>query len=76
MTVNEEKFVDVIVNLDQKILEARQYIKENFGVYSDYNDEERMLNLYVNNINEGLQIMAAKEYIENSFEPGLLALNV
>lgn len=76
MTLNEAKFADVIVNYDQKILEAREYIQENFGVSSRFDDEERTLELYTENVNEALQLMAAKEYLENTLAPGMVSLNI
>ena len=76
MTENEAKFADLIVNYDQRVLEAREYIKTNFGVSSEYNEEEGMLRIYTDNVNESLQLMAAKEYLENAFEPGVLLLNI
>lgn len=76
MTENEAKLADLIVNFDQRVYEAIQYIKENFGVSSEYNDEEQSLRLYTTNVNESLQILAAKEYLENTFMPGVLTLNV
>ena len=39
MTKNEAKLADIIVNYDQRVLEARNYIKENFGVSSEYDEE-------------------------------------
>ena len=41
------------------------YIKENFGVSSEYDAEEGSLRLYVTNVNDALQILAAKEYLDN-----------
>jgi hypothetical protein len=76
MTENEAKLADLIVNFDQRVYEAIQYIKENFGVSSEYNDEEQSLRLYTTNVNESLQILAAKEYLENAFMPGVLTLNI
>lgn len=76
MTENEAKLADLIVNFDQRVYEAIQYIKENFGVSSEYNDEEQSLRLYTTNVNESLQILAAKEYLENTFMPGVLTLNI
>jgi hypothetical protein len=76
MTKNEAKLADIIVNYDQRVLEARNYIKENFGVSSEYDEENGILNLYTENVNESLQLLAAKEYIENTFEPGVLLLNI
>ena len=45
MTNNEAKLADIIVNYDQRVLEARNYIKENFGVSSEY-DDNGVLNIY------------------------------
>lgn len=76
MTLNEAKFADSIVNYDQRISEVREYIKENFGVSSNFDDEECALELYTENVNEALQLMAAKEYIENTLAPGMVSLNI
>mgnify|MGYP003289270336 CR=1 FL=1 len=76
MTTNEAKLADIIVNYDQRVAEARDYIKTNFGVSSEYVEEEGMLRIYTENVNESLQLMAAKEYLENTFEPGVLLLNI
>lgn len=76
MTQNEANLVHIITNLDKRVAEARQYIKDNFNVETTYEDDERTLNLYVNNVNESLELIAAKEYIENLFEPGVLNLNI
>ena len=76
MTLNEAKFADAIVNYDQKISEVREYIKENFGVSSNWDEEECELELFTENVNEALQLMAAKEYIENTLAPGMVSLNI
>lgn len=65
MTENERKLADLIVNYDRHIADAQEYIKENFGVESVYNAEESSLRLYVTNVNDALQILAAKEYLDN-----------
>ena len=36
MTANERKLADLIVNYDRHIADAQEYIKENFGVSSEY----------------------------------------
>lgn len=76
MTSNEAKFADLVVNYDKKLMETRDYIKENFDVNSTYNEKEGRLNLSCSSINESLQLMAAKEYIESVFPNGSLLLNV
>ena len=65
MTENEWKLADLIVNYDRHISDAQEYIKENFGVSSEYDAEEGSLRLYVTNVNDALQILAAKEYLED-----------
>ena len=55
----------MIVNYDRHISDAQEYIKENFGVSSEYDAEEGSLRLYVTNVNDALQILAAKEYLDN-----------
>ena len=65
MTENERKLVDLIVNYDRHISDAQEYIKENFGVSSEYDAEEGSLRLYVTNVNYALQILAAEEYLDS-----------
>ena len=76
MTSNEAKFADLIVNYDKKLVECREYIKENFGIDSTYDEENQKLNLFTRNVNEELQLMAAKEYVESIFPFGTLTLNI
>ena len=65
MTENEWKLADLIVNYDRHISDAQEYIKENFGVSSEYEAEKGSLRLYVTNVNDALQILAAKEYLDD-----------
>lgn len=74
MTENERKLADLIVNYDKHIASAQEYIKENFGVSSEYNAKESSLRLYVTNVNNALQILAAREYIEESFLAGFVTI--
>lgn len=72
MTENERKLVDLIVNYDRHISDAQEYIKENFGVLSEFNAIDSSLRLYVTNVNDALQILAAREYLENRFPAGVV----
>ncbi len=72
MTENERSFADLIVNYDRHIADAQEYIKENFGVLSDFNAIDSSLRLYVTNVNDALQILAAREYLENRFPAGVV----
>lgn len=67
MTENERKLANLFVNDDKHIASAQEYIKENFEVSSEYNAKESSLRLYVTNVNNALQILAAKEYLEERF---------
>lgn len=74
MTGNERMLADLIVNYDKHIASAQEYIKENFEVSSEYNAKENSLCLYVTNINNALQILAAKEYLEERFPTGFVII--
>ncbi len=74
MTGNERMLADLIVNYDKHIASAQEYIKENFEVSSEYNAKESSLRLYVTNINNALQILAAKEYLEERFPTGFVII--
>lgn len=74
MTENERKLTDLIVNYDKHIASAQEYIKENFGVSSEYNAKESSLRLYVTNVNNVLQILAAREYIEERFPAAFVTI--
>ena len=76
MNENEYKFAKNIVNLDRNITEAIAYIKENFGVNAEYDEENGVLNLSTSNVNEGLQLIAAKEYVDNNFDSDFLTTNI
>lgn len=66
MNNNEYLFAKSIVNLDENINRTMEYIKENFNVSSTYDEENNKMNLWVENVNEGLQLIAAKQYIEDT----------
>lgn len=65
MTNNEVNFVESIVNHRSHISKAQDYISENFNICSEFDEEQNRLYIWTNNVNESLQMLAAKEYIEN-----------
>lgn len=67
MTENERRFADMIVNLEKYVAEVRKYIKTNFDVDSHYDASTLTLRLYVTNVNNALQILAAREYVEREY---------
>lgn len=76
MNQDEYRFAKNIVKLNENVNKAIEYIKENFGVKGVYDEENGILNLFVSNVNEGLQLLAAKEYIDNNFDPDFLTTNL
>lgn len=67
MTENERRFVDMIVNLEKYVAEACEYIKTNFDVDAHYDASTLTLRFYVKNMNNALQIIAAREYFEREY---------
>jgi len=76
MNQNEYMFAKNIVKLDENINRAIEYIQENFGVKAEYDEENGILNLSTSNVNEGLQLLSAKDYIDNNFDPNFLTTNI
>jgi len=72
MTVNEMKFVDLIVSQDEKISEAQQYINENYGIDSEYNQETNTIHLFTNDIKKTGQLNKAKSYLKDIFDESLI----
>ena len=69
MTDNEKRLVESIVNFKENILKAQQYVKENFGVESEYDEKQNIFHIHTDNINEALNAVSAKEYVENEIGP-------
>lgn len=71
---NEElvNYLDTLINNDVYVARAQEYIKENYGVLSEYDTETSTIYLYTINVNESLNVVAAKEYILEQFTPELI----
>ena len=71
---NEEiiNYLDNIINNDVYVARAQEYIKENYGVSSQYDKDTSTIYLYTTNINESLNVVAAKEYILEEFAPEMI----
>ena len=72
MTENEYRFAKNIINLDRDITEALVYIRDNYNVFGEFDEDNLILSLENNDINEGLNISMAKEYLENRFKSKLI----
>ena len=62
---NEQLLIDKILNIHENIKSIQTYIKENYNIDSEYDSEDNMIYLWSKNVNESLNLAAAKEYILN-----------
>ena len=69
---NERKFVESLINHVANVAKVQQYIKENYGVKSYYDEENDTLHLVSENVNEGLSLDSAKEYIRTQIDEAML----
>ena len=76
MDQNEYKFAKELVNIDYKIDKALENVKENFGVNAEYDEENSIINLSTSNINEGLQLIAANDYIKENLNSDFVTTNI
>ncbi len=71
---NEKEFVKSLVNHLSNVAKAQDYLKENYDVSSYYDEDTETLHLVANGINEGLNLAAAKEYVESMFDEAMLSV--
>lgn len=60
---NEKLIVESFLNLNQNIEEAQQYIKENFNIDSEYNEDDDILYIWTEELHNNLDLAKAKEYV-------------
>lgn len=60
---NEKILVEKFLNFNDDILAVQQYIKENYHISSEYDENEDIIYIWSPNVNESLNIAVAKEYI-------------
>lgn len=72
MTDNEKKFIRTIVDFSVNLERAQSYIKENFNIDSEFDEESGSLKLQCNDANEALNLLSAKSYIEENLDNGLV----
>lgn len=63
ITENDIQFIKSVIDIDANVLKCQKYIKENFNIDSIFYPETLSIRLICNNINESLNILAAKEHI-------------
>lgn len=66
MDNNEKVFLEKLMNLDDNISKAQQYIKEQYNVESEYSEQDDILYIWTPNVNENLNLATAREYIEKT----------
>ena len=71
---NEKSFVKKVVDFECNVIKAQDYIKENFGIDSEYNPETLELKLTQNSVNEALQLVSAKDYLENELPEDMIKI--
>jgi len=72
MTENEKNFVKTFFEHKTNICKSQDYIKENFGINSEYNEETNTLHLFTNNVNESLNLATAKDYISKTLDETMI----
>lgn len=71
---NEKKFVEALVNHLSNVAKVQEYLKENMNVSSYYDEDNETLHLVANGINEGLDLAAAKEYVNQQIDEAMLSV--
>lgn len=63
---NEKKLIKSIVNFKSNVKKAQEGLKEKFGYDSTFNEDNNTLNIVtLNEENEGLKMVAAKQYVHS-----------
>lgn len=76
MNQNEYNFAKNLVKLDENINRVIEYVQENFGVKAEYDEENSIINLTTSNINEGMQLISANEYIKENLDSDFVTTNI
>ena len=71
---NEKQFVEALINHLPRVAKTQAYLKENFNVSSYYDEDTETLYLVANGINEGLDLAAAKEYVNQQIDEAMLSV--
>ena len=61
---NEKKLIKSIVNFKSNVKKVQEGLKEKFGYESTFDEDNNVLNVTtLNEANEGLKMVAAKQYV-------------
>ena len=72
MTDNEKNFIRNFVDFESNMKSARQYIKETYGVDSEFNEEENYIKLYCPGKIDVINLVSAKDFINETFDTGFV----
>ena len=73
MTDNEKQFIRTFVDFESNMNSARQYIKETYGVDSEFNEEENYIKLYCKDGKlDVMNLVSAKNFINETFDAGFV----
>lgn len=67
-------FLESFINHKSNVSKGQAYIKENFNIDSEYNEETNTLHLFCKNVNESLNLAAAKEYLLTSIDETMITI--
>ena len=71
-TDDEKRFVESILDFNHDLTQVQAYIKENFNIESEYDEEEGALHIWCENVNESLELASAKEYVNSCIDESML----
>ena len=63
---NEKDVVDKFININESIKNAQTYIKENYHIDSEYDEDTNLLYMWSTNVNESLNLGAARAYVSEN----------
>ena len=72
MTDNEKNFIRNFVDFESNMKSARQYIKETYGVDSEFNEEANYIKLYCPGKIDVINLVSANEFINETFDTGFV----
>ena len=72
MTDNEKNFIRNFVDFESNMKSARQYIKETYGVDSEFNEEENYIKLYCPGKIDVINLVSAKNFTNETFDTGFV----
>lgn len=69
------EFLDAIINNDKYIKESQDFILDNFGVKSEYDNETSTIYIWTTNVYESLNVVSASDYLRDTFPPEMLNIS-